>query len=361
MKKRMIMLAALAGLVLPLWIVGEWRGLGPLLREFPPLTQYVEHASFSAPLFFVFMLLAVGAALVLARPGWFGFRRSSRPDRPVFSRMPVWGWGGLVLSAVFWILAWGQFEWLPALIREHTFFPLWLGYILTMDGLRYRRTGNSLLSRRPGLFIAMFPASAVAWWYFEFVNRFVQNWWYAGIEEYSALHYSAMASVSFSTVFPAIFTTREWLSSFPWFKAAYSNGPRWRSARRPELTGWLAAGVALLALTAWFPVPLFFLTWLAPLLIVAPALALAGVPSPFTDLKRGDYHMLFTLAIAALICGLFWEMWNFYSMPKWHYTIPYVQALHVFEMPLPGFAGYLPFGPICWCMWLVMKNLFEKR
>ncbi len=359
MKQRLIITGMLVGLVVPLWIVGDWRGLGPLLREFPPLTQYVEHAPFSPFVFFVFMLLGVGAALVLLRPGWFGFKRSSPPDSPVFSRMPLWGWIGLILIIVFWILAWGRFDWLPGVIRENTFFPLWLGYILTMDGLRYRRTGNSLLSRSPRLFVALFPASALAWWYFEFVNRFVQNWWYAGVEDYSALRYVGMATLSFSTVFPAIFTTRDWLSSFPWFKAVYSNGPRWRAWSRPEVAGWFFAGIGLLGLTAWMPVPLFFMIWLAPLMVVATGLALAGVPSPFTDLKRGDYHMLFTLALAALICGFFWEMWNIFSMPKWHYSIPYAQALHVFEMPLPGYAGYLPFGPICWCMWLGMKRLLS--
>jgi recombinational DNA repair protein (RecF pathway) len=29
------------------------------------------------------------------------------------------------------------------------------------------------------------------------------------------------------------------------------------------------------------------------------------------------------------------------------YAIPYVDVLHVFEMPLLGYAGYLPFGLAC--------------
>jgi len=29
------------------------------------------------------------------------------------------------------------------------------------------------------------------------------------------------------------------------------------------------------------------------------------------------------------------------------YEIPYVNVLHVFEMPLLGYAGYLPFGVLC--------------
>jgi hypothetical protein len=35
-------------------------------------------------------------------------------------------------------------------------------------------------------------------------------------------------------------------------------------------------------------------------------------------------------------------MWNFLSYPKWVYGVPWVGYLHVFEMPLLGYDGYLP-------------------
>ena len=54
--------------------------------------------------------------------------------------------------------------------------------------------------------------------------------------------------------------------------------------------------------------------------------------------------MAIALAAGALICGWFWEMWNYWAFPKWQYTIPFVDFAHVFEMPLLGFGGYLPFG-----------------
>ena len=54
-----------------------------------------------------------------------------------------------------------------------------------------------------------------------------------------------------------------------------------------------------------------------------------------------------SLAVGALICGFFWEMWNFWSMAKWVYAVPFVQKFHIFEMPILGYAGYLPFGLEC--------------
>jgi hypothetical protein len=37
-------------------------------------------------------------------------------------------------------------------------------------------------------------------------------------------------------------------------------------------------------------------------------------------------------------------MWNFFALPRWYYTIPYVGFWKIFEMPLLGYIGYLPFG-----------------
>ena len=43
------------------------------------------------------------------------------------------GWLGLALVAVFWILNWT----LSGLRTHWGFFPLWLGYCLTVDALVY--------------------------------------------------------------------------------------------------------------------------------------------------------------------------------------------------------------------------------
>ena len=60
--------------------------------------------------------------------------------------------------------------------------------------------------------------------------------------------------------------------------------------------------------------------------------------------NRGDWRLVAAFAVGALVCGFFWEMWNYWAYPKWHYSIPFVQIIHIFEMPLLGYTGYLPFG-----------------
>ena len=37
-------------------------------------------------------------------------------------------------------------------------------------------------------------------------------------------------------------------------------------------------------------------------------------------------------------------MWNYFSYPKWIYRIPYAHWRPVFEMPIAGYLGYLPFS-----------------
>jgi hypothetical protein len=382
--------AILFGLLLMIGapLAGGWmRGLDPAFFEFPPLTRYIRHAPFSPPVFALFSALAVGAALMLIRPRWFGFRvrRASEgaahdPDRFPAGRVegkaphperapgadsefgirhspfPSWFWLGLALAVVSWLLAWGRFEGLGP-VREHTFFTLWLGYILVVDGLVFRRTGTSPASRSAGSFTAAFPVSAALWWYFEFVNRFVQNWWYDGVTHFSALHYLAYGTLCFSTVIPAILETADLLASFRWFRLAYREGPCWRVPARAGRRAVMAGGIAALVAMALWPNPLFFLTWLAPLAVLSVALAQAGTETPFTAMRRGDYSGLFRLAAAALVCGFFWEMWNFFSLPKWRYSVPYVNVLRLFEMPAAGFTGYLPFGPFCWCWWRAAQRL----
>jgi hypothetical protein len=64
-------------------------------------------------------------------------------------------------------------------------------------------------------------------------------------------------------------------------------------------------------------------------------------------LGKGDWRVAVSSAWAALICGWFWEMWNFFSLSKWQYHIPLVHHFEIFEMPILGYGGYLPFGITC--------------
>jgi hypothetical protein len=113
--------------------------------------------------------------------------------------------------------------------------------------------------------------------------------------------------------------------------------------------GWLALMLAaggLAGISLW-PELLFPLLWISPLIIIGSIQALNGTHTLLNEPGRGNWQPLFLAAISALLCGFFWEMWNFYSLEKWVYTVPFVDRFHLFEMPVLGFAGYLPFGIEC--------------
>ena len=108
----------------------------------------------------------------------------------------------------------------------------------------------------------------------------------------------------------------------------------------------LGSCVALLLL-AFFPTELYPTVWLAPALAVPALQQLRGQPHVFSQLPQGDLKPVAHWAFAGVACGILWELWNLYSMPKWVYSISYVEVFHVFEMPLLGYLGYIPFGLLC--------------
>ncbi|NLG34846.1 MAG: hypothetical protein GX548_05785 [Lentisphaerae bacterium] len=337
--------------VLPL-TGGFIRGFPEGFFDFPPLVTHPPHpAPFSAPVFAVFALLSLGAAGIVLFPRRAGFAPPlpAETRSPVRSRLPRRGWLGLGLLLASWAVAWRGLG-LPALVRQHTFFPLWLGFIFFVDALVASRTGHSLYRDRRHDFWRMFPVSAVSWWYFEFLNRTVQNWWYPDRIDFGPVHYLIYSTLCFSTVIPAIFEARDALASFPALRLRYSRGPRLRIPHAAAAA--FVLGAALLPLVSVFPGPLFFATWIAPLALLAGALELARVPTPFRPIAHGDWSPVFLLGLAALACGFCWELWNAFSSPRWAYAVPYVDRFHLFAMPAVGFSGYLPFGPVCACFWL---------
>jgi hypothetical protein len=190
--------------------------------------------------------------------------------------------------------------------------------------------------------LSLFPTSALFWWFFEYLNRFVQNWYYVG-ERFGPWEYFWYATLPFATVLPAVLSTQEFIRSFAWFQRAFSRVRPLSGFGHPILPqATLAAASGGLAAIGVWPDFLQSLVWVAPLLIIVALKSLRHESHPLQDLTRTDWTGPVSAALAALICGFLWEMWNFYSLAKWKYSIPFVHRFEIFEMPLLGYAGYLP-------------------
>lgn len=245
---------------------------------------------------------------------------------------------GLLLIAVAWPLDWE----LTGTRTQFLFFPLWLGYTLLVDALVLRRRGTSILTRSAKDFTLLFVCSAPAWWLFEAFNLRTHNWQYLGGGHFGWLAYFLLTSLSFSTVMPAVFETAELVRSAGWMRRLRS-GPRLRPTR-PTLITMFSTGLLMLALSMTRPDLFYPFLWGSAFFLAEPINAWRGRGSLLAHLEGGDWRPVVALALGALMCGLFWEMWNYYSYPKWTYNTPGVEYLHVFEMPLLGYLGYPPFG-----------------
>ena len=314
--------------------------------EFPPRTKYIVHAPFSwwAFLFLFLFIVAVCFPFLYrlitysSNQGW-----SCEEQYP----FPWWGWLGFCCIIVSWILAWNRFPFFESWQR-YTFTPLWLGYILFINGLTYRRIGSCLLCSQTRFFLLLFPVSTLFWWYFEYLNRFVQNWYYICGGEISAVEYVVHATICFSTVLPAVISTSEFLYTLPRLSGAFSG---WYHVKiEPgRKAGWIILTVAAgsLASLVIFADYLFPLVWISPLFMIVGIQLIAGNRTIFADLEKGDWRNVIIPSLAALLCGFFWEMWNWKSFAHWEYSVPFVHRFQIFAMPLLGYAGYLPFGLEC--------------
>lgn len=268
---------------------------------------------------------------------------------------PVYGWFGLGLIIIFWILNWS----LSGLRTHWGFFPLWLGFCLTVDALVFTRTGHSLLMRNPAAYVGLFFISAPAWWLFEVINWRTQNWYYVGEQSFSDVEYFLLSSLSFSTVMPAVFGTAELAGTFPWIrKKRYGM----KIPLHPSTPAVLfAAGWIMLALTLFRPLYFFPFVWISVYFILEPLNVWLGNRSLLQDIARGDWRPVLALCAGCLLCGFFWEMWNYYSYPKWIYRIPFFNFPHIFEMPLAGYLGYLPFSLELFALYHLVTGLLKPR
>ena len=359
MTRLLLKLSILAAMLLGLPLAGILVAGRPvsLYTEFPPKTAYVPHAPFSPIAFGLYTAFVLAVAA-----GFIFLGRHRQPEAAGKGRpgtFPWLGWAGAALTAVAWILAWNRFAWF-APFQPHTFFPLWLGFILVANALGCQRRGRCLLTHRTGFFLALFPASAAFWWFFEYLNRFVQNWYYTG-SDYGPGTYFLLATLSFSTVLPAVLAVRDLIQDAAWLRNRFV-GVRPLAPRRPRVVAVAALGLSgagLAGIGVW-PDLLFPLLWISPLVILISLQTLMGEPHVLSPAARGDWRPIISAAAAALVCGFFWEMWNFFSLARWTYSVPLVHWFQIFEMPLLGYAGYLPFGLECTALAGLVETLAHR-
>jgi len=242
------------------------------------------------------------------------------------------------------------------------YFPIiWLGYILLIDSIVFKIKKSSLISNRRFTLFGMAVISALFWFIFEFTNLKLGNWSYSGLEGFGSgtVLVNLFGLLSFSTVLPALFETTELIRSIKLFEKLKLK--RKYSITKKGLYSMITLGLIFLFLPLLFPNFLFPLIWFSFFLLLDPINYMRKNPSIISHLESKKLGLIFSLLLAGIILGFFWEFWNFYAIPKWTYNIPLIGFFKIFEMPILGYLGYFPFALELYSMYWFTRSLFKRK
>ncbi|MBI4477690.1 MAG: hypothetical protein HY654_10980 [Acidobacteria bacterium] len=281
----------------------------------------------------------------------------------------------------------------------------WTGWVLFADGFVWMRRGRSWLTDAPKEFAFLAIVSVPLWLVFEFYNLFIRNWHYIRLPENVVLRMLGFGW-SFATIWPAILITAEAVGCLRTPQpvgAAHGIGdsgfgartfrhtppnpesPPSRSALRrgsPKFAGTnsstaneggripnpgsrdialITLGLALLigpliAPSQFLAAPV----WIGFILLLDPLNARLGQESLLGELRSGSRDRVINLLLSGLACGVLWEFWNYWARAKWIYTVPILEDVRIFEMPIAGYLGFPPFALECFTMYIFVRYLVWK-
>ena len=221
----------------------------------------------------------------------------------------------------------------------------WYPTIVLMAALVARREGADPFTAHPVHALSVFAWSAVFWFFFELLNWRLSNWYYVNVPA-GRLERWVGISLAFATVLPAIFLAARALEAWDVVRSVRTTPMRVTPA---GLRVTALAGAVFLVLPLAWPRYFFPLVWGATTLLAEPALYRREPRwSLIADLERGEAGRIVRLLLGGAAIGLLWELYNSFARSRWIYTVPGLEGLKIFEMPLLGFVGFPVFALECW-------------
>jgi hypothetical protein len=232
----------------------------------------------------------------------------------------------------------------------------WWSYILATDALVYWLQGRSLIVSQTRIFLRMIPLSIFIWCIFEAFNFRLANWFYINLPPEVWMRWIGYAA-AYATVLPGLCETMHLLEAVLPFRAVSR-----KKLYFSPLFLWTAPAIGGLFLLAvlLFPRFCFPLVWVGFAFLIEPILYLRTGNSLLHDIERGKPGRLLTLLAAGMVCGLLWELWNFWAQAKWIYTVPFFEEGKLFEMPLLGFLGFPPFAVSAYAMYRIIVMAIQR-
>ncbi len=249
----------------------------------------------------------------------------------------------------------------PVSLVSYFAYPILVWGLLGMlDAWNLRKWNHSLMRGRPAFFWGMVvPASSLFWLFFEFLNLLYPQWRYLNVPA-NEVAATLLSFLSYSTVIPLVMEVF-WLFHGPEELLGLS-GKLARVTQRGRR--WILPAFAL-ALLLLFLLDRSFVTaqvmWCIPLFVFLPF-----VPATFVPVNGNaspERRMVLPSIIgAAFLSGLIWELGNYWARTKWDYLL-LRNAPHLFEMPIAGYLGYIPFAfsVLTVYLWLRARVAYSPR
>ncbi|MBV8052542.1 MAG: hypothetical protein JOZ80_15235 [Acidobacteriaceae bacterium] len=269
--------------------------------------------------------------------------------------LAAYGWAGLLGLIAAECLMFRGFQFISIY-----FTPIaWTCYILLADAAVLAIRGHSRLHDDPRQLAWIALLSIPLWLIFEAYNLRLQNWTYTGVPQawpFALLGYGW----SFATITPGIFETADLIESFGWFGPV----PPFQFSKIAQKMA-IVFGAICLLVPALVPqalaAHLFALVWVGFIFLLDPINFRLGLPSVIGDLAEGRVSRFYSLLTSGFVCGWLWEFWNYWAAAKWHYIFPILQHWKIFEMPIPGYLGFLPFALECFTMYVTATWILRGR
>ena len=229
----------------------------------------------------------------------------------------------LITVALVWLLLLAGVDPVPTWFYVFAWYPT----LVFLDARTSRRFDGAPIFARPKVIVPLLVWSSVIWLLFEVANFRLRNWYYVFLPAHPVERWAGIL-LSFATVVPAV------LLAARLFDAAW-DGPT--TTRRLTIRPWqlrvaTATGVAAGFLAMAVPRLFFPLIWGAVWLAVDPWVYRRRPEwSLLGDLERGDWSRVTRLLAGGIVVGFLWEFYNNWALGKWIYTVPWLEALKLFE------------------------------
>ena len=216
----------------------------------------------------------------------------------------------------------------------------WWPFILIVDSINFRWKKLSLISEslRDFLFVAFI--SVFVWLIFELFNLRLKNWSYHDLPEQFPLRWLGYF-IAFASVIPAI---KELQLIFLSILGKKNPVLFHLKAKSTLLKFSIFIGLISICAVLIWPKIFFPLVWVCFIFLLEPINYWLKNDSLLKDFENRDWRRFWSWVLAGLSAGFLWEFWNYWAGSHWEYSLPYFNFGKVFQMPILGYTGFLPFA-----------------